>query len=80
MDAKSIHIKFHLLYRKVFPVDILGLHLSNDIEALLFIYCQHQAELKPGKYWLNLLHGVCMCVRAWIHVYSYMNECMHIIL
>ena len=51
----AIHI-----FRKVFPMDILGLHLSDDIEALLYIYCQHQAELKPGNiihlYLLVLIH------------------------
>jgi len=51
--------KLWLFYRKVFPVDIIGLHLSDDIEALLFIYCQHQAELKPGT---------CLCVGGLVEI------------
>ncbi|KAK2185613.1 hypothetical protein NP493_229g01045 [Ridgeia piscesae] len=35
-------------FRLLFPGDMFGVHPTDEVESILFVYCQHQSEVKPG--------------------------------
>ncbi|KAI0240607.1 hypothetical protein LSAT2_008670 [Lamellibrachia satsuma] len=35
-------------FKLLFPGDMFGVHPTDEVESILFVYCQHQSEVKPG--------------------------------
>ena len=51
----SSSVKSILFSRPLFPGDMFGVNPADEVEGLLFMYCKHQAEAKPGEWAMTML-------------------------
>jgi len=38
-------------FRRIFHGEAALVHASGDIETILYLYCRHLADAKPGLHW-----------------------------